>query len=360
MTPLKPDDQQLSITQSNKGRTEMNKTFKVVVTDYIEADLNWEAGKLAEKNIQFETYQLKFKSDEEVLEKLQDADVIVVNMLKLPESIISQLKKCRLIIRHGIGYDNVDVAACTKYGIQFAYQPDYCKEDVAEHAIALIFACARKIVRGRRTLEEAAKRGQWDFTGLFPIYRLDGKTLGIFGAGRIGSRVFRKLRTFGFRIIACDPYLSEVRKNELMDQGLVFVDKETIFRESDYLTLHTPMQNDTRHLVNAETLSWMKPTAYVVNTARGPMVDAHALAEAVRNGVIAGAAIDVFDKEPPNPDFELFNLENVILTPHTGWASEEAGWEIRKSILNDILAAAEGQSARCVVNTIKELKKTGV
>lgn len=334
-----------------------NKIFKVVVTDYIERDLNWEAEKLAANNIKFETYQLKFKSDEEVLSKIGDADVIVVNMLKLTDAILSKLTRCRLIIRHGIGYDNVDVAACTRYGIQFAYQPDYCKEDVAEHAIALIFACARRVVRSRRTLEESSTRGQWDFTGLFPIYRLDGKTLGIFGVGRIGSRVFRKLRTFGFRIIACDPYLSESRKADLMGQGLTFVDKETIFKEADYLTIHTPLQDDTRHLVNAQTLALMKPTAYVVNTARGPMVDAHALADAIRNKVIAGAAIDVFDKEPPDPDFELFNLENVILTPHTGWASEEAGWEIRESILNDILAAHQGKSARCVVNTIKELRQ---
>lgn len=338
----------------------MQKAFKVVVTDYIEPDLNWEASQLAGKNIQFETYQLKFKSDEEVLAKLADADVIVVNMLKLTEAIISRLNQCCLIIRHGIGYDNVDVAACTKYGIQFAYQPDYCKEDVAEHAIALIFACARKVVRSRRTLEESSKRGQWDFTGLFPIYRLDGKTLGIFGTGRIGSRVFRKLRTFGFRIIACDPYLDEARRAELTAQGLTFVDKETIFKEADYLTIHTPLRDDTRHLVNATTLALMKPTAYVVNTARGPMVDAHALADAVRKGVIAGAAIDVFDKEPPDADFELFDLENVILTPHTGWASEEAGWEIRKSIVDDILSAAAGKSARCVVNSVKQLKKSGV
>ncbi len=334
----------------------MSVEFKVVVTDYIESDLNWEAGELSSKGIQFEAYQLKFKPDEEVITKIKDADVIVVNMLKMTEALISRLEKCRLIIRHGIGYDNVDVAACTKYGIQFAYQPDYCKEDVAEHAIALIFACARKIVRSRKTLEESSSRGQWDFSGLFPIYRLDGKTLGILGTGRIGSRVFRKLRTFGFRIIGCDPYLKEHRRKELVDQGLVFVDKDTLFKESDYLTVHTPSQDDTHHIVNAHTLALMKPTAYVINTSRGYMVDSKALADALRKGVIAGAAIDVYDKEPPDPDFELFKLDNVILTPHTGWASEEAGWEIRKSILDDIIAASQGKSARCIVNSIKTLK----
>jgi D-3-phosphoglycerate dehydrogenase / 2-oxoglutarate reductase len=334
----------------------MSDKIKVVVTDYIEDNLDWEAGKLVERGIVFETYQLKLVPEEDVFAKIKDADIIVVNMVKMPESLISKLKKCRLIIRHGIGYDNVDVNACTKYGIQFAYQPDYCKEDVAEHAIALIFACARKVVKSRKTLEESAKSGQWNFSGLFPIYRLDGKTLGILGTGRIGSRVFRKLRTFGFKIIACDPYIKEHRKKKLEDQGLVFVDKETLFKESDYITVHTPLNDETRHIVNAETLALMKPTAYVVNSSRGPMVDSAALAAAVKNRTIAGAAIDVFDVEPPSPDFELFGIENVILTPHIGWASEEAGWEIRESILNDILAAAEGKSARCVVNEIKELK----
>jgi D-3-phosphoglycerate dehydrogenase / 2-oxoglutarate reductase len=335
----------------------MSKKIKVVVTDYIEENLDWEAEKLGEKGIVFELYQLKHKPEEEVLAKIKDADVIVVNMVKMPESLISKLEKCCLIIRHGIGYDNVDVDACTKYGIQFAYQPDYCKEDVAEHAISLIFACARAVVKSRKTLEVSSANGQWDFSEVFPIYRLDGKTLGILGTGRIGSRVFRKLRTFGFKIIACDPYIKEHRKKDLEDMGLVFVDKESLFKESDYITVHTPLKDDTRHIVNKETLSLMKPTAYVVNTSRGPMVNSKDLADAVRNGVIAGAGIDVFDKEPPDPDFELFELDNVILTPHLGWASEEAGWEIRESILNDIIAASEGKPARCVVNEIKELRK---
>ena len=332
----------------------MAEKIKAVVTDYIEDNLDWEAGELARRGIEFETFQLKFKPEEEVLEKIADADVIVVNMVKMTESLLSKLKKCRLIIRHGIGYDNVDVDACTKYGIEFAYQPDYCKEDVAEHAISLIFACARRLFPSRKILEESSARGQWDFSGLFPIYRLDGKTLGILGTGRIGGRVFRKLRTFGFRIIACDPYLKENRKKELEDLGLVFVDRDTLFKESDYITVHTPLKSDTRHVVNAETMALMKPTAYVINTSRGPMVDSKALAEALRKGLIAGAAIDVFDQEPPSPDFELFGMKNVILTPHIGWASEESGWEIRRSILDDIIAAAEGRSARCVVNGPKK------
>lgn len=325
--------------------------MKVVVTDYIEPDMEWETGKLREKGIDFEAYQLKFCPEEEVLERVSNADVIVVNMVKFPESLIARLNRCQLIIRHGIGYDNVDVDACTKHGIQFAYQPDYCKIDVAEHAIALLFACARKVPQSRKTLDVSSASGQWDFTNLLPLYRMEGKTLGVLGVGRIGSGVVRKMRSFGFRLIGCDPYLSDKRRTAI--QGVEWVDKETIFREADLLTVHTPLKEDTRHIVNAEMLSLMKPTACIVNTSRGGMVDTKALADALREKKIACAAIDVYDVEPPAPDFKLFGLDNVILTPHVGWASEEAGWEIRESILNDILAACDGRDARCVVNEIR-------
>lgn len=321
--------------------------WKVVVTDYIESDLDWEAEELAKAGMELHAYQLKFRPEAEVLGKIADADIIVVNMVQMTESILSRLTQCRLLIRHGIGYDNVDVAACTRYGIPFAYQPDYCKEDVAEHAIALIFACARKIVWSRDVLSRSSAAGQWDFSGLFPIYRLDSKTLGIVGVGRIGSRVLRKLRTFGFRILGNDPYLSEARRAEL---DLQFVDKETLFRQADFVTVHTPLTAETRHLVDATALAWMKPTAYLINTSRGPMVDEEALVAALRSGQIAGAAIDVYEQEPPPPDHPFFGLDNIVLTPHLGWASEEAGWEIRRSIVADILAAAAGKPARNVVN----------
>jgi D-3-phosphoglycerate dehydrogenase len=327
--------------------------MKLVVTDYIEENLDWEAEQCRKAGIDFAAYQLKFKPEAEVLAKVADADVIVVNMVKFDASLVSKLTKCKVLIRHGIGYDNVDVDACTKRGIVFAYQPDYCKEDVAEHAIALIFACARKVVASRRTLDKSSAAGQWDFGGLFPIHRMHGKTLGIVGVGRIGSRVYRKLQHFGLKIIGTDPYLSDQRKAEFKD--LQWVDKKTLFETSDYITIHTPLNPETRHLVNAEALAWMKPTAYLVNTSRGPMVDAVALAKACAEKRIAGAAIDVFDVEPPPTDHPLFGLDNVILTPHIGWASAEAGWEIRESIMNDVLAHQAGRPPRCIVN--KEVLK---
>jgi len=310
--------------------------MKVVVTDYIEDNLNWEAEQCRKAGLDFAAYQLKFKPESEVLAHIADADIIVVNMVKFDASLISKLKRCKLLIRHGIGYDNVDVDACTRHGIQFAYQPDYCKEDVAEHAIALIFACARKVVWSRRILDESSARGQWDFGGLFPMYRMDGKTLGIVGVGRIGSRVYRKMKHFGMKIIASDPYLSETRRAEL---GLEFTDRKTLFQTADFITIHTPLNPETRHLVNAETLGWMKPTAYLVNTSRGPMVDAEALAQALREKRIAGAAIDVFDQEPLPAAEHFVGCPNLLLTPHVAGVTTESNERVSFLIVDKVIEA---------------------
>ncbi|HPK02744.1 MAG TPA: NAD(P)-dependent oxidoreductase, partial [Candidatus Sumerlaeota bacterium] len=176
--------------------------MKAVVTDYIESDLEWEQAQLAPHGITLTAHQLKFRPADEVYEAVKDADAIVVNMVKMDDALLRRLEKCKLLIRHGIGYDNVDVAACTRYGIQFAYQPDYCQIDVAEHAVALILSLARRIPFSRATLENSSRTGQWDFSELFPIYRMEGKTLGIVGLGRIGRRVARKLSGFGLKMLA--------------------------------------------------------------------------------------------------------------------------------------------------------------
>ena len=165
----------------------------------------------------------------------------------------------------------------------------------------------------RHALEVSSAKGAWDFAETVPIFRMSGQTLGIIGCGRIGSRVYGKLKSFGFKFLICDPYLSEERKQEL---GIEVVDMETVFRNADFISIHTPLTSETRHLVNERTLAMMKPTAYLVNTSRGPMVDAEALAVALRSGKLAGAGIDVFDVEPPRPDYPLFGLPNAILTPH--------------------------------------------
>jgi len=321
------------------------KSRKVVVTDYIEPDLDWERQEMAQRGVEFLTYQLKFAPNSEVISATRDADVVVVNMVPITPDVISGWEKCGLVIRHGVGYDNVAVAALEKAGIPLCYIPDYCAEEVAEQAIALLFACGRRLTASRRALDISSARGAWDFQEAIPIFLMAGQTLGIIGCGRIGSLVYRKLKSFGFKFLISDPYLSEQRKAEL---GIEVVDKETVCRNADFITIHTPLTAETRHLVNDQTLAMMKPTAYLVNTSRGLMVDLQALAKALESGVIAGAGIDVFDVEPPPPDSPLFRLPNTILTPHLSWYSEDSGRRIRELIVLEIDRFLAGQPPRFV------------
>ena len=325
--------------------------IKIVVTDYIESDLDWEEEQLAKyDNVTFEHHQLKFKPREEVIETIRDADVVLVNMVPIDAEVIAGLDRCRLIVRHGAGYDNVDIAAATAKGIRVAYEPDYCTDEVAQHAVMLMLASWRKLFVGRKVLEQSSEAGKWDFAPVYPIYSLADKTVGIVGCGRIGSLVLKMLKGFDFHIRVCDPYLTDDRQKEL---GIRVEPLETVLGESDIVTIHAALTEETHHLIGEEQLRMMKPTAHLVNTARGGLVDTDALAKAIREKWIAGAGIDVYVKEPPDPDFPLLDLEEVTLAPHLSWYSEEAGWSIREKIVEDFVRFIEGRPPRFQIN--KEL-----
>ena len=322
--------------------------IKIVVTDYIEQDLEWEAEQLAKyAQVTFEAHQLKFKSREEILDVVRDADVILVNMVPFDVELIGGLEKCKLIIRHGAGYDNVDVDAATARGIRVGYEPDYCADEVAQHAMMLILASWRKLFVGRKVLEASSRDGKWDFGPVYPIYSLEGKTVGIIGCGRIGSLMMKKLSGFDFKIRVCDPYLSQERQAEL---GIQVEPLETVLKESDIVTIHAALTEETQGLIGEEQLRMMKPTAHLVNCARGGLLDTDALAKAIKEKWIAGAGIDVYVKEPPDLDFPLFDLEEVTLAPHLSWYSEEAGWGIREKIVEDFVRFIEGRPPRFPIN----------
>ena len=325
--------------------------IKIVVTDYIEPDLKWEEEQLSKyDHVHFEYHQLKFAPQEELIAAIRDADVVLVNMAPMTAEVIGALEKCKLIIRHGVGYDNVDVAAATAKGIRVAYEPDYCTDEVAEHAITLMLAAWRKLFIGRKVLEASSRNGIWNFEPIYPISGLRGKTVGIVGCGRIGSTVYSRLQSFGFEFLVCDPYLSEERRVRL---GVEPVDLDTLLKESDIVTLHAVLNEETRHMIGEPQLRLMKESAYLVNTARGGLIDVDALARALKEGWIAGAAIDVYVKEPPDPDYPLFECENALLAPHLGWYSEEANWSIREKIVEDFVRFIEGRPPRFLIN--KEL-----
>lgn len=325
------------------------KQWKVVVTDYIENDLDWEVEQFAQMpNVTFEHYQLKQAPKDELIARIRDADIIVVNMAAFDAEVVGQLEKCRLLIRHGIGYDNVDVAACTANRIRFAYQPDYCATEVAETAVALIMACARKLFASRDVLRDASANQIWNFAPMGEVHRMFGQTLGIVGAGRIGGRVYRMMSSFGMRLMVCDPYLDERQKGAL---GIAETyDLETVLREADIITIHTPLNEETRYMFDEPQFRLMKPHAILVNTARGGVVNTEALAKALKEGWIGGAGIDVYEKEPPPPDMPLFDCPNATLSAHIGWMSVEAGWHIRYKIMDDIRACMAGQPPANTVN----------
>jgi D-3-phosphoglycerate dehydrogenase len=321
--------------------------INVVVTDFIEANLVWEAEEFNRRGIRHSFHQLNFAPAREVVAATCEADVVVTNYTPITSEIVDGFRKCNLVIRHGTGYDNFDLAALERAGIPLCYIPDYCIEEVAEHAIALIFACGRKFADGAKAFSDSAGQSRWNYSGISPAFRMAGRTLGIVGCGRIGSRVLRKLQSFGFTFLVCDPYLTSERRREL---GIDVVDKERLFREADFITLHTPLNDETRQMVNADLLALMKPSACLINTSRGPVIDTRALASALKAGTIAGAGIDVYDADPPAADCPLLDLENTILTPHLAWYSEDSAWNVRKLIIVEIERFISGLPPRYVAN----------
>lgn len=326
---------------------ETAKRFKVVVTDYIEQDLDWETKTLAEAPVDFYFYQLKHAPLEELIEKSADADIIIVNMAQFDRRVLGALKNCKLVIRHGAGYDNIDIEAATEFGIQVCYVPDYCREEVAEQAMMLILACHRKFTRQLSSFDASVAKGQWDFTHVIPFNRLSYKTAGIVGCGRIGSIVLQMFRGFNMNVLVCDPFLSEQRQQAL---GIKCLPLEEVLTQADVVTVHPALNKSTYHSIGERELRMMKPDSILVNTARGSIVDAEALAKACTEHWIAGAGIDVFEKEPPPPDFVLRNIPNIILTPHLAWYSEDAGWSIREKIMEDVFRLIGGKPQRFPVN----------
>ncbi len=317
------------------------------ITDFIERNLAWEEEQCRELGVRFASYRLKDAPPDEIVRNVSDADIVLVNMAAFTAEVIAGLTNVRLVLRHGIGYDNVDVPACTRHGIVFANEATASSEDVAEHAIMLMFEAYKKKRLQDAILRDWIRTGQWSSRRIHPIFRLLGKTLGIVGCGNIGSRVLEKVRGLGMNVLVCDPYISEERFAEL---GIVHTPLDELLRRSDIVTVHVPVTDETRGLFDTAKFSLMKPSAVIVNTARGPVIHTADLMRALKDGVIAGAALDVFEEEPPKPKLELFKMDNVILSPHIAWYSEEGGIDIRRMIMEDVKAFVEGRLPRFVVN----------
>jgi len=322
-----------------------NIIFKI--TDYIEPDLNWEAKECKNLGIDFHPYQMKKASPSELIRNFKDADILLTNMATINNEVINGLDNLKLLLRHGIGYEKIDVGAATRKGIVFANQANASSEDVAEHAIMLIFETYRKRKLQDKVLQSWINSKKWSSDAMKPIYRMKGKILGIIGCGNIGSRLLKKMSSMGLTILVCDPYLSKERYKELGTEHTPF---DEVLKRSDILSIHVPLTQETRGMFNMQKLKQMKKSAVLINTARGEVIHTLDLIQALKENIISGAGIDVYESEPPAPDSELVTLENVILTPHMAWYSEEGSWDIRFMILDDVRSFLKGELPRCVVN----------
>ncbi len=320
-------------------------TFKI--TDYIERDLLWEEEECRKLGLRLEHYQLKEAAPADIIARVRDADIVLVNMAKFTAEVIAGLDNTKVIIRHGIGYDNVDVEAATAHGIILANERTASSEDVAEHAVLLMLEVYKKRKLQDKILRDWIETRQWSSTKIYPLYRLTGKTVGIIGCGNIGSRVLQKMKCFGVNILVCDPYLSKKRFDQI---NCIHMPLDEILKKADIITIHVPVTEETRGMFNLAKFALMKKSAVLVNTSRGPIVKTQDLISALKNGMIAGAGLDVYEQEPPPPDFELLRMDNVILSPHIAWYSEEGGWDIRVMIMDDVKLYLQGKTPRHVVN----------
>jgi D-3-phosphoglycerate dehydrogenase len=280
----------------------------------------------------------KSTSAEDILEVARDADAILVTYAKLPRELIMQLTRCKAIGRFGLGVDNIDLPACKEKGIAVNYVPDYCIREVSDHAVALLLALIRKIPLSNKVVQA----GRWEMPVVVPIRRIAGTVLGLLGFGNIPRLVAPKAKAFGMKVIAFDPYA----KPELFKAaGVESVDLDTLFKTSDYISVHAPLTPETRGMVNAAAFAKLKKGAYIVNTARGPLIDEAALIAALDSGQIGGAGLDVVAVEPLAKDSPLLGRDNVIITPHTGFYSIEALDELQSKCASDVARVLSGEKA---------------
>jgi D-3-phosphoglycerate dehydrogenase len=279
---------------------------------------------------------------EAVLRIAAGADALLVTYAKITADMIRQMTKCRIISRFGIGVDNVDLDAATSVGIVVTKVPDYCIDEVSDHAMALLLSAVRKIPMAN----EQVHSGTWKMPNFVPIHRLRGSVLGLVGFGRIPQLMAPKAKAFGLRVVAYDPY---VPAEVFTSAGVERVDFPQLLKISDYVSIHSPLVPETRGLFNAGAFRQMKKGAYLVNTARGPIVDEAALAEALDAGEIAGAALDVMTQEPP-VNSPVVGHKKVIITPHTSFYSEESLVELQTKASQEVVNVLSGKPPRNPVN----------
>jgi D-3-phosphoglycerate dehydrogenase / 2-oxoglutarate reductase len=315
--------------------------FKVVVSDHAFSNVDPERRIL--EPLGAEVIERQCQSLEELLLIARDADALLVTYVKpIGEELFKANPRLRVVVRYAIGIDTLDIPAATRYGILMVNVPEYCLDEVSDHTIALFFALARKVVIS----DKKARSGDWNLLFLKPLPKLQGKTVGFLGFGRIGQRVAKKLGSMDLQFVYYDPYVQQEQIENARKASL-----EEVLRRSDFLSIHAPETKETKHLLNRQTLALMKPTAFLINTARGGLVDTNALVARLQAGQLAGVALDVIENTESLPaDHPLCSMDNVILTPHSAWYSDESEVELQIIAAEEVARALRGETPKALLN----------
>lgn len=312
--------------------------FQVMITDCDHGSIEEEKEELG--RIGAELILAQIRDEEDLIRVCKEADGLINQYAILNRNVLGHLPRCKVIARYGVGVDSIDLKAATELGIIIANVPDYCIDEVASHAVAMLLTLIRKTA----LFDRKVKSSQWDFRQGTPIYRIQGKTLGLIGCGKIGFEVGKRMSAFGVKVITFDPYLEKV------SEGIELEDFDTVLKESDFVSIHCPLNDSTRYLIGDEAFKKMEKKPIIINTSRGPIVDEKALIQALEQGLISGAGLDVLEKEPPDDQNPLLKKENVIFSPHVGFYSEESISELKRRTAKNVADVLRGKRPASVVN----------
>lgn len=315
--------------------------WNVLITDYNYPDNEIEREALIVWNA--DTYAAQCLTPEDVVDAGREADALIAQNAPITADVLTALSECRVVARYGIGVDNIDVTTATDRGVAVVNVPSYCEDEVSDHALAMLLAWARRLPH--YTTE--VRQGTWDWKTGRPIRRLRGQVLGCLGFGKIARLLAGKAQALGLRVLAHDPFIQDSTFEAMQVEKVPF---NELLRYSDFLSVHVPLTQNTHHLVDATALGKLKASACIINTSRGPVIDQRALAEAIRDGRLAGACLDVLEDEPPKDGDPLIPLEQVLLSPHVAWYSEESQQDLRRSVAEDVGRALNGLLPNGLVN----------
>ena len=320
--------------------------FKVLITDYVWPTTDPEETVLREE-ADAEAVVAPDGSEETLISLAGDVDAIMTCFAQVTPNVLRAAPNCAAVGRFGVGVDNIAVDTATELGMAVTYVPDYCVDEVSDHVMALLLAFNRRIV----LFDNSVKNEGWGSVPLtMRMMRLQGKTLGVIGFGRIGQAVAQKALAFGFRVLAYDPYMTA---EQCALRGARKVeDMNAVLRESDFVTLHSPLNEETRGLIGARELDMMKSEAFLINCARGPLIDEGALYDALTGGGIAGAGLDVMEDNHPPSDHPLLGLDNIIITPHVAFFSQEATLELEQRAAREVAYVLTGRMPDNLVNPV--------